>query len=479
MGFVCPECLHPGTLEIDQTIELDSDSRSDEINLQIVECSECRFRGVAVYEESRRGSLDSECVDHYGYRVEKADLESLIDLISRCPCPQGGFCSCPSHQALNRTDPSGRWSALSDLKTTGHFPMRLVTGAPAGDARRAPRAGRQEAGGSVKAFSSRFVDALAFAARLHRDQVRKGTQVPYVAHLLGAASIALEHGADEDAAIAALLHDAVEDQGGAATLEAIRERFGDAVAEIVAGCTDDHETPKPPWRRRKEAYVAHIAQAPASVRLVSAADKLHNARAILSDYRTLGESLWSRFSGGKEGTLWYYRSLVTAFRSAGTSPLVEELDLVVSEIERLASSGTPERNSGVPHSERSLRDSLGGDPTADGDGGSACRCLDPQCRYDAFEDTKVGVDMTNGRYGEVSLRRCRECNRLWLHYHVEYEAFSGSGRWHRGLIAPEIADRVTAENAVALLDSLPWRLRGGSYFGTAGERTTRPCIVQP
>jgi (p)ppGpp synthase/HD superfamily hydrolase len=187
-------------------------------------------------------------------------------------------------------------------------------------------------------LSPRFEEALLYAARLHASQLRKGGSIPYIAHLLGVASIALQYGANEDEAIAALLHDAIEDQGGAATREEIRRRFGDKVSQIVDGCTDADSFPKPPWKRRKEAYVAHIRNAPASVRLVSACDKLQNARAILADYRVLGESLWRRFNGGKEGTLWYYRALVQAFREAGTSPLIEELDRVVSEIERLASA---------------------------------------------------------------------------------------------------------------------------------------------
>jgi (p)ppGpp synthase/HD superfamily hydrolase len=187
-------------------------------------------------------------------------------------------------------------------------------------------------------LSSRFEEGLTYAARLHASQLRKGGSIPYVAHLLGVASIALQYGADEDEAIAALLHDAIEDQGGAATREEIRRRFGDKVVEIVDGCTDADSFPKPPWQRRKETYIAHIRNAPASVRLVSACDKLQNARAILADHRVLGDSLWRRFSGGKDGTLWYYRALVEVFREAGTSPLVEELDRVVSEIERLASA---------------------------------------------------------------------------------------------------------------------------------------------
>ena len=186
-----------------------------------------------------------------------------------------------------------------------------------------------------------FEDALAFAAQLHSRQVRKGTAVPYVAHLLGVASVALEHGADEDEAIAALLHDAVEDQGGAATLGKIRERFGETVAAIVEGCTDTDQMPKPPWRPRKEAYVAHVASASPSVRLVSAADKLHNARTIVADYRRFGEDVWRRFSGGRDGTLWYYRALVDAYRAHGPTPLVEELERVVGEMEELAGRPRP------------------------------------------------------------------------------------------------------------------------------------------
>lgn len=190
-------------------------------------------------------------------------------------------------------------------------------------------------------LTDRFEEALAFAARLHRAQIRKGTAIPYVSHLLAVAGIALEHGADEDEAIAALLHDAVEDQGGDATRQEIRRRFGDRVAQIVDGCTDAETTPKPPWRERKERYVAHIAEASPSVLLVSAADKLHNARAILADLRTCGEAVWTRFKGGKEGTLWYYRSLVEAFGARGPSPLVEELARTVAEIERVAADSAP------------------------------------------------------------------------------------------------------------------------------------------
>jgi (p)ppGpp synthase/HD superfamily hydrolase len=184
-------------------------------------------------------------------------------------------------------------------------------------------------------LSTRFEEALVFATRLHAKQTRKGTTIPYISHLLAVTALVLENGGNEDEAIAALLHDSIEDQGGASMREEVRQRFGDKVVEIVDGCTDSDVFPRPPWRERKEAYIAHISQAPARVRLVSAADKLHNARAILEDYRTVGEALWKRFNGGKEGTLWYYRAVVDALRKAGTTPLIEELDRVVSEIEYL------------------------------------------------------------------------------------------------------------------------------------------------
>jgi len=188
-------------------------------------------------------------------------------------------------------------------------------------------------------LTARFTEALMLACLLHRSQARKGTQIPYVSHLLGVASLALEHGATEDEAIAALLHDAVEDQGGSRVAMLIEDKFGRAVADIVRACSDTDVEPKPPWQARKEAYIAHVRTAPHSVRLVSACDKLHNARSILGDYREHGESLWERFSGGRKGTLWYYRTLVEAFRTHGRSPLIDELDRVVTELEQLCRAG--------------------------------------------------------------------------------------------------------------------------------------------
>ena len=189
-------------------------------------------------------------------------------------------------------------------------------------------------------YGRKFEEALTYASRVHADQRRKGTQTPYITHLLAVAAIAGENGGTEDEVIAALLHDAPEDQGGEERLADIRARFGDEVADIVEACSDTFETPKPPWRGRKEKYIAHIQKASDSARLVSAADKLHNARSILSDYREVGEDLWDRFTGEKDGTLWYYEALVQAFRETGTEPaIVEELDLTVTELNRLARKG--------------------------------------------------------------------------------------------------------------------------------------------
>jgi (p)ppGpp synthase/HD superfamily hydrolase len=185
-------------------------------------------------------------------------------------------------------------------------------------------------------YGPRFEEALLYAARVHAVQRRKGTAIPYVTHLLAVAAIVGENGGTEDEVIAALLHDAVEDQGGEARLADVRARFGVEVAAIVWGCTDAETKPKPPWRARKEAYIAHLADATTSVLLVSSADKLHNARAILADLRTQGAALWGRFNGGKEGTLWYYRALADAYARRGGGAVAEELGRVVGEIARLA-----------------------------------------------------------------------------------------------------------------------------------------------
>jgi (p)ppGpp synthase/HD superfamily hydrolase len=182
-------------------------------------------------------------------------------------------------------------------------------------------------------LSERYSRALMLAFELHRMQERAGSGVPYVAHLLGVSSLALEYGADEDAAIAALLHDAVEDQGGAATLARIRSEFGPKVAAIVEACTDSMDAVKPPWRERKLRYLAHLRAAPPEAQLVAACDKLYNLRTIVADYRVVGEQLWSRFTGKREGVHWYYRSLVEALTLQ--SAVVDELKRTVTELEGL------------------------------------------------------------------------------------------------------------------------------------------------
>jgi GTP pyrophosphokinase len=184
-------------------------------------------------------------------------------------------------------------------------------------------------------LTSRFEEALGLAARLHAEQKRKGTDIPYVSHLLGVASLVITHGGNEDEAIAALLHDAVEDQGGKPTLERIRQRFGDNVASIVDGCTDACVEPKPPWKERKERYLAHLrTTASPSVKLVAAADKLDNARAIIADHRICGDAIWGRFKAGKEDQKWFYRGCLAALKDC-PALIYAELEDAVRGLEQL------------------------------------------------------------------------------------------------------------------------------------------------
>jgi len=181
-------------------------------------------------------------------------------------------------------------------------------------------------------LTNRFDDALVYASRLHRSQSRKGSEVPYISHLLAVSSLTLEHGGDEEQAIAALLHDAAEDQGGEARLNDIEGRFGARVAKIVADCTDTFDNPKPDWRPRKEAYIASLRHKSADSLLVSLADKTHNAEAINSDRLDVGEAIWARFAGGRNGTLWYYHELASVFEILLPCRLSQRLADAVAKI---------------------------------------------------------------------------------------------------------------------------------------------------
>ncbi|HKF06287.1 MAG TPA: HD domain-containing protein [Candidatus Sulfotelmatobacter sp.] len=181
----------------------------------------------------------------------------------------------------------------------------------------------------------RFQRAFEFAAKQHSGQTRKASTIPYIAHLMGVASLVFEAGGDEDLAIAALLHDVVEDCGGAPMLKQIRRRFGSKVAKIVDGCTDAYQIPKPPWHDRKVSYINRLKKEDDETRLVSAADKLNNVRSILSDYRVIGESVWSRFNGGRDGTLWYYRTLRDEFSRSKPNRITRDFDLAVRDLESL------------------------------------------------------------------------------------------------------------------------------------------------
>ena len=183
-------------------------------------------------------------------------------------------------------------------------------------------------------LSGRLDDAFRYAHEVHVRQTRKGTESPYISHLMGVSSIVIDDGGSEDEAIAALLHDAAEDHGGRARLADIRQRFGDGVAKIVEDCTDSWEEPKRPWAERKHAYVQHARKLAAPSLRVSAADKVHNAYAILRDLRNMGEGVWDRFTATPDDVMAYYEGLVRAYREAGGGRLVDELDRIVRGIRR-------------------------------------------------------------------------------------------------------------------------------------------------
>lgn len=185
-------------------------------------------------------------------------------------------------------------------------------------------------------LTKRFEKALIFAVQLHAKQKRKQSKVPYIAHLLGVTGLVLEDGGDEDQAIAALLHDAVEDQGGLPTLEEIRRKFGPNVADMVLALSDSHTTFKPRWRHRKEDYIASLRKASSGVIRISLADKVYNARSTLRDVSLEGNKAWKKFHGGKDGTLWYYRELIYAFQEHGESYLLREFINLVEDLEAVS-----------------------------------------------------------------------------------------------------------------------------------------------
>jgi (p)ppGpp synthase/HD superfamily hydrolase len=202
------------------------------------------------------------------------------------------------------------------------------------------KSGKNSKSRSSGKLGPRFLIAFQFAAESHASQTRKASSIPYIAHLMGVASLVLEAGGDEDLAIAALLHDVVEDCGGAPMSKKVRRRFGKRAAKIVDACTDADTDPKPPWRERKETYLRRLKKADAGTRLVSAADKLNNVRSILSDYRVIGESVWARFNGGREGTLWYYRALLNEFLRHKLNRVTRDFELAVNELEALTKNNS-------------------------------------------------------------------------------------------------------------------------------------------
>jgi (p)ppGpp synthase/HD superfamily hydrolase len=198
-------------------------------------------------------------------------------------------------------------------------------------------------------LTDRFDRALRMASDHHRSQLRKGTEIPYLSHLLGVTSLVLEMGGTEDEAVAALLHDAVEDGGGEPMLERIRAEFGADVARIVFANSDTIVEPKPPWLERKRAYVESVADKQSDELRVSLADKLHNTRAILRDFRTHGNVVWTRFSAGQRGVRWYYRAMYDALDARrddlgpAAQPVLDDLGYTIDELDRLATASRSPR----------------------------------------------------------------------------------------------------------------------------------------
>lgn len=190
-------------------------------------------------------------------------------------------------------------------------------------------------------YTHRIVEAFAFAQKVHADHTRKGADVPYITHVMAVAAIVGEHGGDEDTFIAALLHDAVEDGDGYTTLAQIRAQFGAHVADMVEACSDAFEKPKPNWRERKERFIASMCTAVPKVRLIVAADKLHNLCATIGDYRSLGEEVWRKFNGGRDGTLWYYAAIAQTLADGWDHPLIEDLVAGVEELHEICRTSHP------------------------------------------------------------------------------------------------------------------------------------------
>ncbi|MEM9925246.1 MAG: HD domain-containing protein [Cyanobacteria bacterium P01_D01_bin.50] len=181
-------------------------------------------------------------------------------------------------------------------------------------------------------LTAKFETALVYAIRLHENQTRKMSGVPYISHLMSVSALVLEAGGNEDEAIAALLHDSVEDRGGSQTREQIRKIFGDEIVAIIDGCTESDTYPKPPWEERKQKYLENLRHATPSVRRVSLADKLHNARSLLEGRQKFGDETWTKFKGGKEKTLWFYRSLIEVYQQTGSDWMTSEFTRVASEL---------------------------------------------------------------------------------------------------------------------------------------------------
>jgi (p)ppGpp synthase/HD superfamily hydrolase len=186
----------------------------------------------------------------------------------------------------------------------------------------------------LNAYSPRFDEAVAYAIDSFRTKYRKATRVPYVTHLLAVCALVGEHGGDEDQMIAAILHDTLEDVDGSSA-EELERRFGKRVAHLVVALSDTVVRPKPPWKERKQKYLAHLRHEPVDIKLISCADKLHNCRSVIRDHKVVGDDVFERFSAPKHETLWYFREVAAALGEGWTHPLLDELRSAVAELQAL------------------------------------------------------------------------------------------------------------------------------------------------